>query len=127
MEIKLSGPFFDHPLRAHESAELAVHAREAVGQQALADWHENLNKNIRHPTPYYETQLVLQEREGAAVAHDRGVIYGPWLEGVGSRNKSTRFKGYFSLRRAAQSTRGKIEHVVRPVVERYLARMGGTP
>lgn len=127
MEIKLSGPFFDRAVRSHEIGVLVRDTREAVGAQALADWHENLDKSIRHPTPYYETQPVLQERAGAAVVHDRGVIYGPWLEGVGSRNSKTRFKGYFSLRRAAQSTRGKIAHAVRPAVQHYLAKMGGTP
>lgn len=29
--------------------------------------------------------------------------YGPWLEGVGSRNHSTRFKGYHGFRRAGQA------------------------
>ena len=29
---------------------------------------------------------------------DGKVIYGPWLEGIGSRNATTRFKGYQSFR-----------------------------
>jgi len=33
---------------------------------------------------------------------DNGVIYGPWLEGVGSRNATTRFKGYANYRRNVQ-------------------------
>lgn len=124
-DITVSGPFFDKPLRAHEAADLCRETREEVGRQALADWHENLDHSIRHPTPYYETQVTVQERGEAAVVHDRGIVYGPWLEGVGSRNRTTRFKGYFSLRRAAQSTRAKVGQVVRPAVERYLAKMGG--
>lgn len=124
-DIVVRGPFFDHPLRAHEAAILCLDVREEVGRQALADWHENLSASIRHPTPYYETQVTVQERGGATVVHDRGVIYGPWLEGVGSRNRTTRFKGYFSLRRAAASTRAKVDYVVRPALERYLAKMNG--
>lgn len=31
-----------------------------------------------------------------------GAIYGPWLEGTGSRNQTTRFKGYSSFRKTAQ-------------------------
>ena len=30
---------------------------------------------------------------------DGGVIYGPWLEGTGSRNETTQFKGYASFRK----------------------------
>lgn len=126
-DITVSGPFFDHPFRAHETTELCRDARDQVGAQGLADWHENLDRSIRHPTPYYETQPTVQERGGEAVVHDRGVIYGPWLEGVGSRNKTTRFKGYFSLRRAADSTRAKVDRVVRPAVERFVTKLGGTP
>jgi hypothetical protein len=37
-----------------------------------------------------------------AVISDGGVVYGPWLEGVGSRNDVTRFKGYGSFRRVGQ-------------------------
>jgi hypothetical protein len=34
--------------------------------------------------------------------HDSGVVYGPWLEGVGRRNKVSRFKGYSSFRKSLQ-------------------------
>ncbi len=36
------------------------------------------------------------------IIHDSQVIYGPWLEGVSSRNQSTRFKGYSMFRKARQ-------------------------
>jgi hypothetical protein len=92
-DIVVSGPYFDHPLRDHAVTELCRDARDEVGKQALADWHGFLDTSIRHPTPYYETQPVMQERGGAAVVHDRGIVYGPWLEGVGSRNKSDALQG----------------------------------
>ena len=34
--------------------------------------------------------------------HDSRVVYGPWLEGVSTRNQATRFKGYFMFRNAKQ-------------------------
>ena len=34
--------------------------------------------------------------------HDSNVVYGPWLEGVGSRNDTTRFKGYAIFRNVKQ-------------------------
>ena len=34
--------------------------------------------------------------------HDSNVVYGPWLEGVSSRNQQTRFKGYAMFRNARQ-------------------------
>ena len=34
--------------------------------------------------------------------HDSKVVYGPWLEGVSSRNQTTRFKGFSAFRNAKQ-------------------------
>jgi hypothetical protein len=34
--------------------------------------------------------------------HDSRVVYGPWLEGVSSRNQRSRFKGYRMFRNAKQ-------------------------
>ncbi len=38
----------------------------------------------------------------SGIITDGGVIYGPWLEGTGGRNRSTRFKGYASFRKTGQ-------------------------
>ena len=47
--------------------------------------------------------MVSQMVEGPmAQIDDGGCIYGPWIEGVGSRNATTRFKGYSTYRRTAQ-------------------------
>lgn len=53
---------------------------------------------------------------------DGNVVYGPWLEGTGSRNQTTRFKGYHSFRTVYQSMekhKGKVikAHVQRAVQE----------
>lgn len=47
--------------------------------------------------------------------------YGPWLEGTGSRNETTRFKGYHGFRRAGQELDRMAEQIadeaIRPSVE----------
>lgn len=48
---------------------------------------------------------------------DGGVIYGPWLEGVGSRNATTRFKGYSSFRLTAQMLQKQAPEVLRKNLE----------
>jgi hypothetical protein len=82
-------------------------ALDEIAQQGYADVMANLNTSIRRPTPYYETQVTWQRVAPDRLVHDRGVIYGPWLEGTGSRNRTTRFKGYASFRRAAQTLEAK--------------------
>lgn len=119
-EITVSGPFFDQRWNVAMD-RLITDSEDVVADQAFADWHTNLNRSIRHPTPYYETQIRRHREDNAAVADDRGVIYGPWLEGVGSRNSpKTRFPGYFSLRRAVQSTEARVQELVKHVIEKFV-------
>jgi len=123
--VVMHGPLFEHG-RADEIVDEFLHdAKKTVGDKALANWAENLDSSIRHPTPYYETQILNEPDGDAYVVNDRGIIYGPWLEGVGSRNRTTRFKGYFSLRRAFQKLHGEIENVIEPHVRRMIARLSG--
>lgn len=106
--------------RFHEEAV------EEVSAQLLADWHDNLNRSIRHPTPYYETQLTIAPvSDTIASVTDRGVIYGPWLEGTSERNRTTRFKGYSALRRARQSTVARIPQLIAGPRARLIAALSG--
>ncbi len=121
--IETRGPLFDGRA-ALAVDEFLSDAIDTVGGQGLANWQLFLDQSIKHPTPYYETQVTVQRMATDLVeVHDRGIIYGPWLEGVGSRNfPATRFKGYASLRRAYQQLHtqipGLLVHTLRPYLER---------
>ena len=122
IDVSHSGPLFDG--RATREVKLAIEdAQQAVGNQGLADVHRLLDLSIRHPTPYYETQILVERQANDVVVHDRGIVYGPWLEGVGSRNRTTRFKGYFSFRRAKQALDGKVPGITERVLQQHLGGM----
>jgi hypothetical protein len=76
--------------------------KDSYAQQGISRLHQLMDQSFRNPTPYYETQVTIDRSGADRVIHDRGVIYGPWLEGVGSRNRTTRFKGYHHWRRTVQ-------------------------
>lgn len=82
-----------------------------------------LNNVLRHPTGYYVSQIQTDRAANGARIHDGGVIYGPWLEGVGSRNKTTRFKGYFTFRRMRQVIQSNAGIIAERVLHKYLGRM----
>lgn len=119
ISIGMDGPLFDDRLEEAISRGLD-RGRDAVGAKALMYWMTNLDSSIRHPTPYYETQVTVQDISTETIVHDRGIIYGPWLEGVGSRNLTTRFKGYASLRRAYQSTILAADRIIGPIMDEEL-------
>lgn len=121
--VTLSGPLFTGMVPAMMTA-MIDEMKQVIASQILADWHANLDRSLQHPTPYYETQIMVENRVDDWVVHDRGIVYGPWLEGVSSRNHSTRFKGYASLRRAMDTVvRGKAGPLIGHVARQWIGRM----
>lgn len=123
VEVNVSGPIFDGRADAAVS-DFLEEAKDDIGQQAHADVMRLLNANIKHPTPYYETQITTERRGSNVVVHDRGIIYGHWLEGTGSRNAPvTRFPGYHSFRDATELVLAEAKTLAERVLRRYLRRM----
>lgn len=122
IDVTTTGPLFDG------RTEQAIHdfleeAKDVVAHQGLADVHFHLDQSIQHPTPYYETQITIDRQADDRVIHDRGIIYGPRLEGTGSRNITTRFKGYATFRLTTQELERKWPGLVEPILARYTGRM----
>lgn len=121
--VTVHGPIVDGRAVAvtHQMCEAAT---EVVAAQAYANVMTNLNASIAHPTPYYETQVTVTNRSHTERSvNDRGVIYGPWLEGTSTRNRTTRFKGYASFRRAAQKTQAETPRLVQHAVDTLIGRI----
>lgn len=124
VEVTVSGPLFD----GRAARELAAYADEA--REQIAEFGEERVLNLmglafRNPTGYYESN-VRTERVSADVSrvHDSGVVYGPWLEGVGSRNfPVTRFKGYEHWRRTKALVALRAPEIAQRLLERYLPRV----
>lgn len=124
VEVDVSGPIFDGRAQ-HAITDFLGEAQYEVAAQGYAEVMTTLNASIKHPTPYYETQVTQQRFSPTLIkVHDRDVIYGPWLEGVSPRNRSTRFKGYHSFRRAYLTLTTKAPAIIQHTLDRYLRRMG---
>lgn len=120
--ISEHGPFFDGSWPGILDS-IVLEAQQAVAQSALERVQFFLNAQIKHPTPYYETQITRQRVGDHELVHDRGIVYGPWLEGTSRRNSTTRFKGYASFRKAAQAVQGLAPDIVQRVVAKNLGRL----
>jgi hypothetical protein len=122
VEVNMSGPIFTGQADAAVRA-FVDDAEQAVAAQAYADVMTNLNASIKHPTPYYETQITVTKAAGGRVVHDRGIVYGPWLEsGAGRR---TRFRGYHSFAKARAAVEAKAPGIVQHTLRKWLRQMGG--
>ena len=139
-DVTFKGPLFD----GRADAELArgIHeARERVAAEGVRLARASFAGSIRddrgrflasigvtddsrvvatrggHTT--YTMPVTVDRSTESAVFADLAT-YGPWLEGTGSRNETTRFKGYHGFRKAAQEldrVAGDItEHAISPYV-----------
>jgi hypothetical protein len=120
------GPFFDSR-RTRFTNDFCHDLAEEVTETAEMFWIGGMKRTFKEPTPIYWNTTNVEVNGNVGVLNDggraRGLVYGPWLEGVGSRNKTTRFKGYFNLRKAAQQTRAQVRTIAAPLLRRYYVRM----
>ena len=125
MQAQISGPLFDG--RARKAAQqMTEEARDEVALRYGIDVVQRLHEVVKHPTPYYWTRIDVVKEGPVAVVTDHGIVYGPWLAGVGSRNyPRTRFRGYDHWRRASQRVRSRWRELSVKLLNKYVPRMNG--
>lgn len=121
--IDRGGPFFDG--RATKQIQNACDAIEQrVATIGASMIRTELHKVLRIETPYYRLQNEAAPDPPGWKIWDRGVIYGPWLEGVGSRNfPVTRFKGYATYRRTFQAIDRRAGVIAQYTIREFLPGM----
>lgn len=128
IHVNAKGPLFDG-VAQHELAAAVAAVQKEVASYAEYQWQMNMHDSFQHPTGRYQSKVNTARRGPDLVVSDgypgSGVLYGPWLEGVGTRNKTTRFKGYFAQRRAANSVAQKTTVIAEPVVRAFIAKANG--
>lgn len=124
--MPVSGPFFSPNIDSVVDAGVKAIERKvaAEGERRVGDL---MRRFFRHPTPRYWLHVLAKPRADYHVVTDGGIVYGPWLEGTGSRNETTRFKGYrhFRLTTQALNTPRTIAYIVDPVVRDIVKVLNG--
>jgi hypothetical protein len=126
VEIRFEGPLFDG--RAERAMDAACDdAREDVAEFGETHALTLMGMAFRHPTGYYESRVETSRVSSeVSLVHDNGVVYGPWLEGVGSRNRQRPgFPGYWHWRQTKQLVAARGPEIAEQAVRRHLPEMGG--
>lgn len=129
VEITFTGPFF-------EGAESIIQAyvgetERVLGERALDLVDANLQESIRVNRGVYTSQIRLTQQDAGTVVDDgwgetNELPYGKWLEGIGSRNAPvTRFEGYHSFQRAAETLDEEKENIAAEVLDKYVGELNG--
>jgi hypothetical protein len=124
--VNARGPVFGPQARAACTAGLhdgLITLAEFASDRVRDDY----DAHHRRPSspPYARSKIHITDDFPTVRVGSGPILYGHWLEGTGSRNATSRFKGYWSFRRSAGWTRDQAHRIVATVMARYLARVGG--
>lgn len=120
--VRKHGPVFNGRAHAQVLLFLAA-ATKAIAEQGVNEVHQ-LQGVYKHPTGYYENHIVTDRVDDLSNrVWDSEVIYGNWLEGTGSRNQTTRFKGYATFRKATQSLQKRAPSIAFRLLEKFIKGM----
>jgi hypothetical protein len=122
--VQLSGPWFDSTGDA-AADRMNSDIGEAVATGGAELVRSALSSVLRHPrTPYAAEHVVTDRTTNGAEIYDNNALYGPWLEGIGSRNSPvTRFPGYSTFRRTTQQVEANADQYAEPAVEKFVREM----
>jgi hypothetical protein len=122
IRVSKTGPMFNG-LAKKAARDFTREASLEIAKEGQRLWLTQLDSSIRVNTGYYTSHIKIDRAGEVNTVTDGGVIYGPWLEGVGSRNRTTRFKGYFSMRKAKTKLDRQASRIAERVLQKYLPRM----
>jgi hypothetical protein len=124
-DVELNGPMFDG--RAIKAVmALCNQSQEDAAKAGVGMIQRELDRVLKtQPTGRYRRSIKAEPRDGHYVITDGRIVYGPWLEGVGSRNAPvTRFRGYHTFRRMQSRIKRRADLVAEGLLRlKYLRRM----
>jgi len=123
--VKHKGAIFNAAASKAAGGRMVVKINDALAQEGVNRVKVQLRKVLKHPTGYYQSKITVDRRSIYRGISDGGVVYGGWLEGVSSRNRTTRFKGYHTFRIVMQQLNKDKEKIAQPIVNKFISEMNG--
>ena len=115
------------PLVSGKLAKGIEDARKSVeqdlGDRAVYLVQDAMSRSIRHRTGHLERAVRSTMRQGSLVVTADSVVYSAWIEGVSSRNKSSRFKGYANFRKATHRLQQEAGNLADDTIRVELSRL----
>ncbi len=125
--VSATGPLADgtaeQAVKDWLDASVQAIAREGVG--LLRNFP--MNKTGRATGAFQANLHILRRGPDAVIPGPmiKGVTWGPWLEGVSKRNRSTRFKGYHLFRLTRDELQRRAPGIAERELAKYIGEMGG--
>lgn len=120
---RIKGPISDGSIHRHV-ADYEADVAEALAEEGQSLMLRRLSQVLRNPTGYYESRIDTKRRShNRYEVHDSDVVYGPWLEGTGSRNKPRPgFPGYHSFSVVEEQLKRRRGSISRKILREHRSR-----
>ncbi len=119
--VKEHGALFDGEWKPLLDA--GIHsAVGAVGEYAVNAVVQNLDDVLIENTGAY-VSTIHSGWEGEDMSVTDGTVYGPWLEGLGSRNATTRFPGYWTFRVTTGQVQDRTDAIAEPFISAAVSQI----
>lgn len=124
---ELRGPFFS-PGEPYVTRAYLHKAQDRIANEAERKVHAFQSLLFRYqsspPTGYEARHIVNRDLGSMHIIQDTNIVYGPWLDGTGSRNfPRTRFKGYAIFRRTTNDVQARAVDIAMPVIKQWVEAM----
>lgn len=119
--VRQSGALFQGSIQ--RDLKLAIdEAERAVATEGVNEVRGALRQVLQHSTGHYASQIQTERRQDHWEVNDNESVYGPWLAGVSSLNRSSRFRGYHHWRIATQRLDARAVGIAEHII---MQRLGG--
>lgn len=123
IKVDQKGAIFNASATKAAGQRMTTRINDAIAQEGVNRVKARLGQVLQNPTGYYESRIQVDRRSQYRGITDGGVVYGGWLEGVSSRNKTTRFKGYRTFRIVQQQLSKDTRALAQPLIDQYVQEM----
>lgn len=126
--VKVTGPLSDGTA-AKAVADYTAAAAKAIADEAAARLRKFPMNKTGRSTGAFAARIEVRPRGSdyaVPAPMEKGVTWGPWLEGTSKRNSSTSFRGYGLFRKTAASLDTEATAIAERILPEYLPRMGGS-
>jgi hypothetical protein len=123
VKVEQKGAIFKASNTKAAAARMVIGINDDIAQEGVTRILTLLGRALQNPTGFYESRIVVDRRQTYRGITDSGVVYGGWLEGITTRNSTTRFKGYHVFRTVQQQLAQEKEQLAAPAVQRCIEEL----
>lgn len=134
-EVETKGPIFKRSAITVTERAITSALREIVqeGESFMFQKFRPRPQGVYLATPpaqggstgHYRRSISSKVERTRAEINDGNVVYGPWLEGLSSRNSANGFEGYAVFRKASQHLQKKARGILDKHASKLTRKLGG--